>query len=169
MIRLLTGDYFEFIRQQLLTPLRTLDILAYVINFQFYKKFYRSTQIFNLILSAKKKGTAVRIILDSSPQTSPNHRTNLFTAGKIAAQGIPVRMQTIPHPQHAKAFLFDNTLLVSGSHNLTQSALSNPLEMSIATDDAALVNIFSTTYNHLFNSNLTTPWERKLWPKSRTR
>ena len=169
MLRLLTDDYFAFLRERLLAPVATLDILAYVINFQFYKKFYRSTQLFNLILSSKNKGARVRLILDSSPQVSPNHRTNLFTATKLKEHGFDVKMQTIPHPLHSKAFCFDSSLLVVGSHNLTQSALTNPLEMSVATDDPLIVKNFLSIYDRLYGSPITAPWSRKLWRKSSTK
>jgi len=167
LITILTDDFYNFLRRKLNDPLSSISLLAYVINFQFYKKFYRSTHIFNRIIELHKKGISVRIILDSSTQLAHNHRANLFAVKRLTEAGIPVRMQATPTPQHAKAILIDDKLLIAGSHNLTQGSMVNPFELSFAITDIPVVKGFASYYDQLYNSTLTRPWERKLWPKSK--
>ena len=75
--------------------------MAYVINFHFYKHFYRSSNIFQLLKYKHSKKVQISLILDSSPQYSPNHRANFFSFKRLSEIGIKVKMQQGRQPQHS--------------------------------------------------------------------
>lgn len=166
-MRVLTTDFFSALRDSLALDIANLRILAYVINFQFYKKFYRSSAIFHRILQLHKNGTSVKVILDSSPAHSQNHRANLFAFSRLNENGIHVRMQAHTKPQHAKVIIIDDKILFVGSHNLTEGSLTNPFEISFAFTDPGLVKSFREYFDALWSNEYTIPWERRQWPKSK--
>jgi phosphatidylserine/phosphatidylglycerophosphate/cardiolipin synthase-like enzyme len=168
-LRILYEDYFSTLRSYLSLDLRHLRIMAYVLNFQFYKKYYRSSWVFNRILELHKKGTKIRIILDSSPSFSHNHRPNLFASKRFFEHGIPLRMQTITHPQHSKLFIFDDLAALTGSHNLTQNSLESYLEISVEIIEPEHVASLAAHFDQLWMSEKTQPWTRRIWPKSKPR
>jgi phosphatidylserine/phosphatidylglycerophosphate/cardiolipin synthase-like enzyme len=167
MIKILTADYFDALRDTLAYAREHVRVLAYVINFNFYQKYYRSTYIFNRLLDLHRAAVPVDIILDSSPNYSNNHRANLFTVTRFAEKGIKIRMQTDKHPQHSKLIIIDQATAFLGSHNLTEGSLSNKNELSFQITDPPTVRELSTYFDSLWSGPLTLPWERRFWPKSK--
>jgi phosphatidylserine/phosphatidylglycerophosphate/cardiolipin synthase-like enzyme len=167
MIKLLTADYFDALRESLARACEHVRLLAYVINFNFYQKYYRSTYIFNRLLDLHRAGVPVHIILDSSPNYSNNHRANLFTFTRFAEKGIKIRMQTDKHPQHSKLIIIDQATAFLGSHNLTEGSLSNKNELSFQITGPPTIGELTKYFDSLWTGPLTMPWERRFWPKSK--
>jgi phosphatidylserine/phosphatidylglycerophosphate/cardiolipin synthase-like enzyme len=167
MIRVLTADYFDALRDSLALAREHVRLLAYVINFNFYQKYYRSTYIFNRLLDLHRAGLPVNIILDSSPNYSNNHRANLFTFTRFAEKGIKIRMQTDRQPQHSKLIIIDQAALFLGSHNLTEGSLSNKNELSFHITDPPTIGELTKHFDSLWTGPATIPWERRFWPKSK--
>ena len=142
-------------------------VLAYVINFNFYQKYYRSTYIFNRLLELHRAALPTDIILDSSPNYSNNHRANLFTFTRFAEKGIIIRMQTDKHPQHSKLIIIDQAAAFLGSHNLTEGSLSNKNELSFQITDPPTIGELTKYFDSLWDGPSTMPWERRFWPKSK--
>lgn len=141
-------------------------IMAYVVNFQYYKHFYRATWFYDRLIQLHKKGVIVRMILDSSPHFSLNHRANFFTAKRLTENGIQVKMQTSKLPQHSKLIIIDDLIAFTGSHNLTEGSLTSNLELSFGFQDPMLVSKLILHFDAFWLSKETARWERRYWPKS---
>lgn len=166
MIKFLTDDFFDSLADELSRPWKLVRVLAYVINMQFYKKYYRSSWTFNRLIHLHKEGARVQIILDSSPAFSHNHRANFFTSKRMMEIGIPLRMQALDRPQHSKLFLLGDEIAFTGSHNLTEGSLTSPHELSVRIKQPDLVRNLAALFDDLWTSEKSKPWTRRKWPKS---
>lgn len=106
---------------------------------------FTSQKIAQAIVSAKKRGVAVAVILDKSQET---HRHSM--AGFLAEQGVPVFIDPSHAIAHNKVMLIDRDLIITGSYNFTKSA-----EQANAEN---LLIINSVDLKEKYQSN----WERHL-------
>jgi len=51
---------------------------------------------------------------------------------------------------HGKAWIFDSRLIVIGSHNLTESAMTKNIEFSVITDDPTVMQKMNSMYREKF-------------------
>jgi phosphatidylserine/phosphatidylglycerophosphate/cardiolipin synthase-like enzyme len=165
---ILRDNYFSTLRIALAEARSEVQVLAYVINFQLYKKHFPSSCLVHSLIDCHAKGLAVNIVLDSSPTYSQNHRANFFTYRRLIEKGLRIRMQQSSHPQHQKLFVIDRRFAFAGSHNITDKSLQSNWELSFFFDDAQTVRDLAALHDSLWYSQLTIPWERRLWPRSKT-
>lgn len=84
--------------------------------------------IFSLV-EAKKRGVTIKIFCNSENQVERFRRYN-FQIKK--ARGFKT--------MHAKAIIFDREILIMGSHNLSENAMTTNLEISVILNDREIIN-----------------------------
>ena len=87
-----------------------------------------------------KRGIQVRVILDQRTQASI-----------LTGYGIKTKVYPTDRSLHAKAILIDESMLIIGSHNLTERGTAENYEISVAMNDP--------TSCLLFNDYFTKMWE----------
>lgn len=81
---------------------------------------FTSSQIANALLRANKRGVHVEVILDKSTRAAK------YSAGDLLAnKGIPVYIDSAHPMANDKVILIDEETVITGSPNLTKTALEN--------------------------------------------
>lgn len=109
-------------------------------------------RITGAILAAHARGVKVRVVTDNE---------KAYDAGsdvrRLAAAGVPVRVDASPYHMHHKFAIFDGRLLLTGSYNWTVGAALNNEENLVAGDDRRLVGAFSGEFERLWEKFASTP------------
>lgn len=91
------------------------------------------------LLLAMSRGVKIRVLADSQ-----------IVRDKLRALGFDARGVEKNRMMHTKAFCIDMTTLVIGSHNMTKRANTDNYEMSIATQEFAVIDQFCTYFDGLW-------------------
>jgi phosphatidylserine/phosphatidylglycerophosphate/cardiolipin synthase-like enzyme len=91
------------------------------------------------LVRASRRGIAVTVILEQSGDEQDDlNRQNRQTASILRRGGVRVLYDPPGVTTHVKAAVFDNRIVILGSHNLTQAALRHNNELSVRIDSPAL-------------------------------
>ena len=102
-----------------------------------------SVQLFNQsILRAVRRGVKVRAIANNDGIINILKSENC-QAKKIEAKGLV----------HVKIMIIDNKIVITGSHNYTESAFQRNKELSVILSNFDNILSFTSYFNNLFNSN----------------
>ncbi|MBA7472758.1 hypothetical protein ES707_08090 [subsurface metagenome] len=152
---------YQLILRKLITTAKTdIDFCSYVFSFFFYRKWHPSSKIFAALTAARIRGVGIRCLLDSSRRNRPNHQANWFAYKRLSEMNIEVRMPSMPLPQHSKLFLAGPDIALIGSHNISDSSLRNPFEISILFHSANVYRDMRQWYDDVWD-HYTTPWLRR--------
>jgi phosphatidylserine/phosphatidylglycerophosphate/cardiolipin synthase-like enzyme len=97
---------------------------------------FTSRQIVTALLRAKRRGVAVRAIVDRSQLAEDHSDTN--AVGRLAAGGVPVLVDSVRGLMHNKIMIVDGTTVCTGSFNYTWSAEHKNAENLLVIHDSAL-------------------------------
>ena len=111
-----------------------------------------SNPIGKALVEAKKRGVDVRAVLDkehNGKRDNPNSVANF-----LAANGIPVRIDTSVRIQHNKVVIVDGQSIQNGSFNFTAAAQkSNAENIIIHRNFPELAKLFADNWTHLWNES----------------
>jgi phosphatidylserine/phosphatidylglycerophosphate/cardiolipin synthase-like enzyme len=94
---------------------------------------FTSAPIAKALMQAKKRGVAVKIILDKSQRTQKYSSLHFFLN-----QGIPVWIDTKPAIAHNKVMIIDQATVITGSFNFTKAAQMRNAENVLIIQDTPL-------------------------------
>ena len=113
-----------------------------------------SNPIGKALVDARKRGVDVRVVADrehNGKRDNPNSIANF-----LAANGIPVHIDTAVKIQHNKVIIVDGQSVQNGSFNLTAAAqTSNAENIIIHRGFPELAKTFTDNWNHLWNESKT--------------
>ena len=103
----------------------------------------------------KRRGVDLSIIVDRKNLENPSCAKEQSSVVALMEWGVPFRMRR-PHPgmtsaQHEKCWLFDETLLVCGSMNLTENSVWKCGEAAIFTKEVNAVKDFVQHFPKVWN------------------
>lgn len=102
----------------------------------------KQIQQFNYeIASAVKRGVLVRAILDQRTQ-----------ATLLRGYGITSKIYPTDKAMHTKAILVDESMLLLGSHNLTERGTAENYEISVALNDPTSCLLFNDYFNKMWEN-----------------
>jgi phosphatidylserine/phosphatidylglycerophosphate/cardiolipin synthase-like enzyme len=108
-----------------------------------------SNPIGKALVEAKKRGVDVRVVVDrehNGKRDKPNS-----VASFLAANGIPVRVDTAVRIQHNKVIIVDGQSVQNGSFNFTSAAqTSNAENITIHRGFPELAKTFADNWDHLW-------------------
>lgn len=108
-----------------------------------------SNPIGKALLDAKKRGVDVRVVVDKEHGGRRDGGNGI--ANFLAANGIPVRIDTTVRIQHNKVVIVDGQSVQSGSFNFTSAAqTSNAENITIHRGFPELARLFEGNWNHLW-------------------
>lgn len=87
--------------------------------------------IADAMLAAPSRGIACRAILPTWGENDPLRNINAVFIAAATAAGWKIRRTNKNRLQHAKLYIFDRASLLIGSHNLTSTAVTQNVELSI--------------------------------------
>jgi len=154
MLEILTGNYAYRILGLIHGASKSIRILSYVMNFNMYKRSDKASIIFFALAKfASDKGT-VEIVLDYPRAHKPNYNCNKFSSRRLLERGIAIRFLKKGTSQHAKLFLFDSSIAVTGSHNLTRSSVINNYDISVLLDSQKEVATLDDLFTVLWSESI---------------
>lgn len=103
-------------------------------------------RIVEALLAAHRRGVTVRIISDNDKVEDEGSDVE-----RLAAEGIPVRLDRTEFHMHHKFAVFDGTRVLTGSYNWTRGAARFNEENLIVTDDRRLVAAFADCFERLWD------------------
>ncbi len=111
------GGITEMIVNEISNAKQSIQVQAYS---------FTSPEIIKALISAKKRGVDVKIIIDKSNVTGQQKEKALLDS--IVAAGIPMKVDSDFQIAHSKIIILDGINVVTGSFNFTNSAEHNNAE-----------------------------------------
>lgn len=154
MLQVLTSTYAHTLLSLLGQARSSVDILAYVVNFNLYKKSDKAHLIFLALKKISSAHLPVRFILDSPRIHKPNYHCNQFCTRRFKESGFLVRYLHSGSTQHAKLIIIDNRLVITGSHNLTTHSVVNKYDISLLIDTPEIVEYLRDYFDEVWSTSL---------------
>ena len=152
-------SYYSRVSELIRSAKTSISICQYVFSISKSRAWQRSNKIFNLLVSAHERGVLVNVLFDRPKRHSPNINSNQTTVAALKEYGINPRCLAVNRTLHIKLLIFDSSLFLAGSHNLTDSSLYSPFELTFECRDDFLVNSAIIYFNCLFNGSMSEPYE----------
>ncbi len=115
---------------------RTADLCVFTIT---------DDRLTGAIIGAHARGVKVRIVTDNE---------KAYDAGsdvrRMAAAGVPVRVDASPYHMHHKFAIFDGATMMTGSYNWTLGAAMNNEENLVVSDDRRFLGAFQGEFDRLW-------------------
>jgi len=154
MTQLLTSDYAHSVIQLITGSSISIDVLAYIVNCNLYKKSDKMNLIFLELKYFLARGGKVRFVLDYPRPHKPNYHPLKFFTRRFKEAGFFTRYLHSGTTQHAKLLLFDNKTAVLGSHNLATKSVINVHDLSVIIEDAALVTWLRDYFDNVWSKSV---------------
>ncbi|MFM7129110.1 MAG: phospholipase D-like domain-containing protein [bacterium] len=97
------------------------------------------------VLSANGRGVKIRLITDDLKSEDLGS-----DIARIAAAGVPVKIDRSPFHMHHKFAIFDSQIVLTGSYNWTRNAARDNLENLVVTHDPLIVRPFAEEFERLW-------------------
>jgi phosphatidylserine/phosphatidylglycerophosphate/cardiolipin synthase-like enzyme len=119
---------------------KNIDIAVY--DWRWYaNEPEHAVQRFNAaIVRAVQRGVIVRAVLNTAD-----------IVPVLVSVGVKARRMNEHRTLHAKLIVIDDTLLITGSHNLTRNAFGSNIELSVAVYLPVGMSRISEFFNNLYN------------------
>jgi len=117
---------------------KTIDICVFTIT---------DDRIASAILETHRRGRSIRIVTDDEKAGDPGSDID-----RLAAAGIPVRVDRSPGCMHHKFAVVDTATLLTGSYNWTRSAAAENEDNFIITGDRRFVSAFAGYFEKLWET-----------------
>ncbi len=137
-------------------------ICQYVFSVSETRHWQRSNKVLNSILEAHTRGVDIKILFDRPRHSKPNIKTNIHTFEKLKHAGVDVRCLLLQKTLHIKFMIFDRKIFLAGSHNLTDSSLYSPFELTFEYSDPSIVLSAINYFECLYNGAMSETFESAL-------
>lgn len=154
--------YYDSLLNKIRKSTKSILCAQYVFSSGHTRAWQRSSKIMAAILDANLRGVTIQVLLDRPKPHSPNARTNIQTALLLQEKGVDVRTLIVSKTLHIKLIIIDTHTFFAGSHNLTNSSLYSPFELSWECIDPFLTNSAIAYFQCLWNGQLSEPYTAAL-------
>lgn len=154
----LQTDYFSRVIELTRRANKSVALVQYVFGVSPSREWQRSNKVFRELVNAHKRGIKVSVLLDRPRIHGPNARANMGVANRFKEAGIEVRALNIHKTLHLKMIVFDNEVMMAGSHNLTNSSLYSPFELTFECRDPVLAHSAGIYFQALWNGAMSEPF-----------
>ncbi len=124
-------SYFPVVRDLLRNARESIKVIMFEASYYKQHPLSQSNQLINELISARRRGLSVSVILEVKDKKERTSLRNLETARILKKGGAEVTLDAPDVTTHAKLILVDNKIVVLGSSNWTYNALNNNHEVSI--------------------------------------
>ena len=147
--------YFQTLIASIKNASTTIKICQYVFSATGSRAWQRSEKVYQELIAAATRGVSISLLIDRPRPRSPNSAANIKTARRLQVPGITTRCLSLKTTLHLKLIIIDNAGIFTGSHNLTNSSLYSPLELSFFTTSATLVTEAQIFFKSLWDSPMS--------------
>lgn len=150
----LTGNnYFPEVKRLLGSAKKSIYISMYIASFDPGYPKRLSNQLLQELVKAKKRGVAVKVILDQEIRRQYNDLAYFFLKDK----GIEVDYDTPSTKLHDKLIIIDEYITIIGSHNWSENALKENHEASAVIKSQGLAKSFTQEIKSIQTAPRRTP------------
>lgn len=150
--------YFDKLHTHILHSKTEIQMCQYVFSVSETNPSHRSGKILRAITDAAARGVDVKILFDRPKPHAPNHKANIRTAEILKYNNINPRCLSVVQTLHIKMVIIDQGVFLAGSHNLTNSSLYSPYELTFECLDPVIINSASIYFECLWNGQLSEPF-----------
>ncbi|MGC8954208.1 MAG: phospholipase D-like domain-containing protein [Desulfurococcus sp.] len=134
---LLDREYYDAVLRTLGGANRSVYIMMYVVKYDPNERGDPVNILLETLEKLKNRGVDVKIVVDDETYKSYKDTTIRY----LLSNNIPVRLdESSAITTHTKMVIIDNSTVILGSHNWTESALMNNHEASIETNCTSIVS-----------------------------
>jgi phosphatidylserine/phosphatidylglycerophosphate/cardiolipin synthase-like enzyme len=109
---------------------------------------FTDTKVSDAVISAKKRGVAVRVISDKECSSDSYQKKVL---NELKSDGIPVKINTHSGLMHLKVSIIDNRIATTGSYNYTTAVMYENDEVFVVLNDAKTAQDFDAQFVRMWN------------------
>ena len=149
---LVNQEYFPATQKAISKAKKSILVVMYLISFNKNDKSSKVSQLLNALIQAKHRGVDVKVILDyqsSSSPDSPGTQSNHAAYQFLKAHNIPVSFDGAVIYTHTKSLIIDQRIIISGSHNWTEAALTRNNETSFLINSPKLAIQLLDKFTHI--------------------
>jgi hypothetical protein len=126
-------DYFSTLTTEINKARSSVFAAVYLFALYPNRSQAQTTQLAEALIAAKKRGAAVRIVLDKGDILGENGADDVNANNRMAyeylrSQGVDVSFADISADMHAKAVIIDSAVVVIGSANWSEAAFQRNTE-----------------------------------------
>ena len=147
--------YYSLIGDLIRQAQNSINIATFDFLLQFQKEKSPTFQIVEKLAAARERGVRIKILLNASPHYY--HLTEIHSLLHITLQekGIDCKLWRANETLHAKMIIVDRTEVVIGSHNISDSALTKNIEISVRITNPQFGEKCSQVFDRLWCYDLT--------------
>lgn len=134
------GEYPKEVSKLIEKAKKSIDIVVFDWRWYPNDPGAKCQQMNQTISRAIRRGVAVRAIVN-----------NVFIKSKIINAGGESKILNTGRLLHSKLMIIDGTIIITGSHNYTESAFTKNLELSVILNDLAIKNRFNDYFENLWS------------------
>jgi phosphatidylserine/phosphatidylglycerophosphate/cardiolipin synthase-like enzyme len=102
------------------------------------------------LIKAKNKGLDLKVITD---KTNSESKSEKIILNKLQKANIPIKVETHTGLMHLKVCIIDNSTLLTGTYNYTDSATKYNDENLLVIKDSNIINQYLDEFNLMWNDN----------------
>lgn len=138
---IIANSFLKKVKPYLENARKSIDILVF--DWRFYpNEPAKDCQQFNqLVFNSAKRGVRVRAIVNSDD-----------ACGNLRRGGVAVQRHRSFHLLHAKLMIIDDEVVITGSHNYTQNALSANYELSVILKDIDNIKDYKLFFDSIWRN-----------------
>jgi cardiolipin synthase len=140
VVSLSNREYFPAAQKAISQAKKSICVVMYLISFNKEDKKQKVTQLMDELVKAKRRGVEIKVILDYQKDGYKTNASedNLEAFNFLKDIGVEVYFDSVGSYTHTKAIVIDKRMVISGSHNWTDAALTRNNEVSFLIDSPKL-------------------------------
>lgn len=154
-VRLSDDDYYDFVMEKIRSASGRIHATLFIVDV-FYDRWNRIKEMLDELAYAVWRGVDVKVVLGHSEKNLNVDIPDRLGFEYMKERGIPVRFSNPPddYSLHSKYIVFDEDLVVAGSHNWSHLDIFMSKEDSAAVYSVDAVINLSNEFNKLWETGL---------------
>jgi len=154
-LRLSDEDYYVFLLDKIRNSSKSIYATIFIIDV-FHDRWGKIKRILDEIAYAKWRGVDVKIVIGHSNKSLSIDVPDRMSFRYLRDRGIPIKFSNPPddYSLHSKYVIFDDNLVVAGSHNWAHLDIFMSKEDSVAVYSKDVAINFIDEFEKLWNTGL---------------
>jgi len=125
------SEYPKAVREAIREAKKNIRMIMFEASYYPQYPATPSNLLIQELITARKRGVKVEVILEQGKSTDRTSQRNLLTGKILAREGVDVTFDSPTLTTHAKLLIIDGETVIMGSTNWTYSALTKNHEVSV--------------------------------------
>lgn len=144
-------SYVDLLPKLIGEATQTIDVIQYSWHWYKFKENSSVTKLSRAVLNAPRRGVKVRVLLNKEGPSNPLTAINAEAQKYLQEAGCVVKFGPSFPVTHAKLWLFDDDLVVLGSHNLSERSCLHNDETSVLMDSRQVLKYYKDYFELLWS------------------